>query len=103
MLSLWSRLDAAKTARETKKMDPLSSVGGGAQGIGNQFGGGGVQQSGGPQSPKQILQALLAKLGIGQDQNAGGGGQCACGGACASGGGQACSCGCAQRSNGLGF
>jgi hypothetical protein len=87
-------------------MDPFSSIsnigaGGGAGAIGNQFGG--APQLGGPQSPKAILQALLAKLGMAQQQGApGGGGQCACGGSC--GGGQAgCSCGCSQRTNGLGF
>ena len=85
-------------------MDPFSSisnVGGGAGAIGNQFGG--SPQAGGLQSPKAILQALLAKLGLVQNQNQqGGGGQCSCGGA--NGGGQAgCSCGAAQRTNGLGF
>jgi hypothetical protein len=86
-------------------MDPFSSIsnmGGGAGAIGNQFGGG-CQHTGGPQSPKAILQALLAKLGMAQQGGqGGGGGQCSCGGA--TGGGQSgCSCGCAQRSNGLGF
>ena len=86
-------------------MDSMNSInpfgGGGAGAIGNQFGG--SPQAGGAQSPKQILQALLAKLGMVQGENAnGGGGQCACGGG--NGGGQAgASCGCAQRTGGLGF
>ena len=73
-------------------MDPFSSIsniGGGAGAIGNQFGG--SPQTAGPQSPKAILQALLAKLGMAQQGGENGGGQ------------SGCSCGCAQRSNGLGF
>ena len=97
---------SVKTRREEKLsiMDSMTSInpfgGGGAGAIGNQFGG--APQTGGPQSPKAILQALLAKLGMVQGENAnGGGGQCACGGG---GGGQSgASCSCAQRTNGLGF